>query len=72
MKMVTVYTASGQPEAEIIKGRLESNGIQAVLKYESAGIVFGLIIDGLGQVEVQVPADMAQKAKALLGMDNKE
>ena len=65
-ELVTVYVASGQAEAHIIKGRLESQGIQAVLKYESAGVVFGLTIDGLGQVEVQVPSDMAQKARDLL------
>ncbi|MBM4452190.1 MAG: DUF2007 domain-containing protein [Chloroflexi bacterium] len=73
MKLVTVYIARGQPEAQIIKGRLESNRIQAVLKYESAGIVLGLTVNGLGQVEVQVSSDMAQKAKALLGeKDDKE
>ena len=71
MKLVTVYIASGQPEAEIIKGRLESQGIPAVLKYESAGIVFGLTVDGLGQVKIQVPSDLSRKAKALLGKNDK-
>jgi hypothetical protein len=70
-KFVTVYVASGQPEAEIIRGRLESLGIPAVLKYESAGVVFGLTVDGLGQVEVQVPSDVSRKAKALLGENAK-
>ena len=65
-KMTTVYVASGQPEAQIIKGRLESEGIPAMLRYESAGIVYGLTIDGLGQVEVQVPLSLAQDAKEIL------
>lgn len=64
--LTTVYIASGQPEAQIIKGRLESEGIPAMLRYESAGLVYGLTIDGLGQVEIQVPSSLAQKAKEIL------
>jgi len=64
--LVTVYIASGQPEAQIIKGRLEIQNIPVLLKYESAGIVFGLTVDGLGQVLVQVPSDLAQEATKIL------
>jgi len=67
--LITVYVAYGQPEAEIIKGRLESEGIPAILRYESAGLVYGLTINGLGQVEVQVPSSLAQQAKEILGID---
>ena len=65
-KLITVYVASGQPEAQIIKGRLESVDIPAVLRYESAGLVYGLTVDGLGQVEVQVPSSLAEEAKEIL------
>ena len=64
--LVTVYVASGQPEAQIVKGKLEIQNIPVLLKYESAGVVFGLTIDGLGQVSVQVPADMAQQAREII------
>jgi len=64
--LITVYVASGQPEAQIVKGRLETEGIPAVLRYESAGLVYGLTIDGLGQVEIQVPSSLAQRAKEIL------
>ena len=64
--LTTVYVASGQLEAEIIKGRLESEGIQAILRYEAAGLIYGLTIDGLGQVEVQVPYSLAQHAREIL------
>ena len=66
-KLVTVYTAAGQPEAQIVKGRLENEGIPALLRYESAGIVWGITVDGLGQVEVQVPLSRAEEAKQILG-----
>ena len=70
--LTTVYIANGQPEAEIVKGRLENEGIPAVLRYESAGIVYGLTIDGLGQVEVQVPSSLAQLAREILDIGENE
>jgi hypothetical protein len=65
-RFVTVYIASSQPEAEIIKGRLSCEEIPAILRYEAAGIVYGLTIDGLGQVEVRVPAKFAKRAAKIL------
>lgn len=62
----TVYTARGKLEAEIVKGRLETEGIPAMLKYESAGLVYGLTINGLGQVMIQVPSDLAEEARRIL------
>jgi hypothetical protein len=64
--LITVYVASGQPEAQIVKGRLETEGIPAMLRYESAGLVYGLTVDGLGQVEIRVPSSLAQRAKEIL------
>ncbi|MBN2463606.1 MAG: DUF2007 domain-containing protein [Dehalococcoidia bacterium] len=65
-ELTTVYIASGQIEAEIVKGRLESEGVPAILRYEAAGLIYGLTIDGLGQVEVQVPSSLAQHAREIL------
>lgn len=62
----TVYTAGSQPEAYIVKGKLESADIPVLLKYESAGLVYGITVDGLGKVDVQVPESMASMAIALL------
>jgi hypothetical protein len=52
--------------AQVVKGKLEAYGIPVMLRYESAGLVFGLTIDGLGMVEVQVPEDRAEEAEALV------
>jgi hypothetical protein len=65
-KLVTVYKACGQPEAEVVKGRLIVDGVPAILKYESLGAVYGLTMDGLGQVDVQVPERYADKARQIL------
>jgi len=65
--LVTVRTANYM-EAHIIKGRLESEGIPVLLRYESAGLIYGITVDGLGQVNVMVPQDLAEDAKEILGL----
>ncbi|MBM4463967.1 MAG: DUF2007 domain-containing protein [Chloroflexi bacterium] len=64
--LATVYTAFGQLQAQVIKTKLESAGIPVLLDYESAGVVFGITVDGLGEVRVMVPAALAQEAEELL------
>jgi len=64
-KLVAVYTAS-YLEAQIIKSHLENEGIPAILSYESAGLVFGLTVDGVGQVKVMAPEHLAQEAREIL------
>ncbi|MFC2000042.1 putative signal transducing protein [Chloroflexota bacterium] len=68
-KLTPVYTAKYM-ECQIIKSRLESEGIPAILKYESAGLVYGLTADGLGETTVLVPEDLAQEAKEILDTEN--
>ncbi|MCD6519897.1 MAG: DUF2007 domain-containing protein [Anaerolineae bacterium] len=66
MEPVVVYISQGPLGAEVIKSKLESCGIPAVLRYEAIGRVLGLTVDGLGQVEVLVPAAYAEEAQALI------
>lgn len=61
-----VYTASGQIQAHVIKGRLESEGIPVLLRYDSGSTVFALTVDGLGEVEVLVLRDQAARARKIL------
>jgi len=64
--MTTVYRTAGLLQAEVIKGRLESAGIPALLDYESAGRVIGITVNGLGEVRVLVPDERAEDALELL------
>lgn len=64
--LVTVRTANYM-EAQIIKGRLESEGIPVLLSYESAGLVYGITVDGLGEVKIMVPERLVEEAKEILG-----
>jgi len=43
-----------------------------MLKYDSATLVFGLTIDGLGMVQVQVPVEYAEDAEDLVAEDDGE
>jgi hypothetical protein len=64
--LVEVYVTSGLLQAEIIKGKLETNDIPVLLEYESLGPVMGLTVDGLGEVRVLVPEDKVEAALDLL------
>ena len=64
--LVEVCVTSGLLQAQIIKGKLETNDIPVLLEYESLGLVMGLTVDGLGQVRVLVPEEKAETARALL------
>jgi len=65
-KLVLVYHSQGMLGAEVVKAKLEDAGIPVLLKYEAVGQLFGLTVDGLGGVEVHVPEEYAEDAKALL------
>lgn len=64
-ELVVIGSAS-QLEAQIIKGRLESEGIPALLSYDSSSLVFGLVVDGLGEVKIRVPRRFAEQAREIL------
>jgi hypothetical protein len=66
---VQVYKANGEAEAQIIKGKLESNGIPVLLKSLAAPSVHAFVVDGLGEYRVMVPASLAEDAKNLLEDD---
>jgi hypothetical protein len=66
-QLVTVHSARYM-EAQVMKGHLESEGIPVLLSYESAGLVYGLTIDGIGEVKIMVPERLAEEAKRILGV----
>ncbi|MCX6579691.1 MAG: DUF2007 domain-containing protein [Candidatus Aminicenantes bacterium] len=56
-----LIVVEGLMEAEIIKSKLESFEIPCVLKFESAGRLMGITMNGLGEVQVMVsPGDYEQ------------
>lgn len=53
-------------EAEVMRSKLESEGIPCVLQREAAGSVYGITIGPLGEVRVLVPEPLADRAFDLL------
>lgn len=63
---IIISIVQGEMAANIIKSHLESEGIPVLLKWESVGRVFGLTVDGLGQVKILVPQEFADEAKRII------
>ncbi len=64
-----VYIAHGEAEAQIIKAKLESCDIPAMLISNAAPSVHVFVIDGLGEYRVMVPHSLADQARQLLEGD---
>ena len=71
-EFVVVYTSMGPLAAEVVKGRLESAGIPAMLQYESISRAFPVTVDGFGEVRVLVTREREQEARELLAQAPEE
>ena len=69
-KMVEVYHARNEMEAQVIKGLLESYDIPCFLKSNAAPSVHLFTIDGMSEVKIMVLESLADKAKELIMRDN--
>jgi hypothetical protein len=65
-KWEVACTASGMTNANIVLGRLTTEGIPAKLKYEAVGAIYAITIDGLGKVEILVPARDMERVREIL------
>lgn len=62
----SIFTASGEIEAQQVRAFLEAAGIPTELRGESLRKSHGLTLDGLGTVEVLVSEGYEGRARALL------
>ncbi len=63
---VVVWQAANPMEAQIVKGRLQSVGIPAIVRGESMGRIYGFVYGGLAERDVLVPAPLAKSAEEIL------
>lgn len=61
-----IATANGEFHAQQIRAFLEAHGITCAFRGEALRLTHGFTVDGLGQVEILVPADQAERARSLL------
>ncbi|MCL2679563.1 MAG: DUF2007 domain-containing protein [Dehalococcoidia bacterium] len=64
-KLVSVYTARGEMEAQIILGLLETGGIRSLLQSSAARSVHALM-DGVGEIKIMVAASDAEEARKII------
>ena len=65
-KLVEIYVARGEAEANIIKGVLDSYGIPSVMKAQASPSVHVFVIDGMGQISIMVRKEDAEDARELI------
>jgi hypothetical protein len=61
-----VWTSPGMLDAGMIRSLLDSYGIHAELLGESAGSTYGINFGPLGEVEIYVLKEQANKARKIL------
>ncbi|MBN2517024.1 MAG: DUF2007 domain-containing protein [Deltaproteobacteria bacterium] len=67
-----VCSASGMINANILVGKLETEGIPTKLKYEAVGTIYAITVDGLGEVKIMVPTENLEKARTILSQTYNE
>jgi hypothetical protein len=66
MRLVTVYHCFNPAQAQVIRSRLEAAGFFAQATHELSAISIEGYSMAAGGIEVQVPDDVADEARALL------
>ncbi|MFA5317589.1 MAG: hypothetical protein WC369_09235 [Dehalococcoidales bacterium] len=68
-KLVVIGTVDGELTAQVIKSRLESEGIPVLLQFESIIRAYPMSITGLAEVKILVPQESANEAKMIIGRE---
>lgn len=63
---VVAHTAAGAFQAEIIRGLLLAAGLPVQIAQEGAGAAYAFTVGPMGEVDVLVPSDRLEEARALL------
>ena len=63
---VVVSKVQGELIANVLKSHLESEGIPVLLKYDVAGRLYGVTVDGIGEIRILVPQEYAEKARKII------
>lgn len=64
-KLVEIYKAYGELEAQVIRAKLEAAGIRSIFKNDAFGTL-GFVVDGLGEFQILVAEADEQVARDIL------
>jgi hypothetical protein len=65
-QFVVISKVQGRPIADVIKSHLEEEGIPVLLEYESASLIYGITVDGIGEVRILVPKELEEEARKII------
>ena len=63
---IELIRVPGGINAESILAALHGRGIPARLRGEAVGAIYGLTLDGLGEMSILVPQEYAEEARSIL------
>lgn len=66
---MSVYVTNSVPDAYIVVGRLENEGIRSWVQQEAAGAALGLTVGQMGAVQVLVNPEDYEAATSILEVD---
>ncbi len=65
-KLVSVYTAHGEMEAQVIRSLLETCGIKSLMQGNAAVSVQPFVMDGMGEIRIMVAEEQADEARKII------
>jgi hypothetical protein len=65
-KLVVIYKARGEAEAQVIRSKLELNGIPSIVKSTASPSVHVFVLDGLGEYRILVEQSRMEEALAII------
>ena len=65
-RLVKVYTAHGEMEAQVIRGLLESCGIRSLMQGNAAMSIQPFVMDGMGEIKIMVTEEQADEARKII------
>lgn len=64
--LVVLLETEDPAEADIVRSKLEAFDIPCIIRNESAGHLFGIMLDGLARTKILVPEDCLELAREAL------
>jgi hypothetical protein len=68
VKLVEVFKAQGEMDAQMIRSVLESDGIDSMLSGESVRLTHGFTVDGLAEVKILVRKEDEARAREVIAV----
>jgi hypothetical protein len=66
IKLVEVFIAQGEVQAQLIRAMLEGDGIESMFQGEAIRLTHGITVDGLAEVKILVREEDEDRAREII------